>query len=241
MDDFNLAVCPHDTVRNSEGWFRLVQYLSYRMSAKIHFQISLDFADFHSTYATADLVYASPSDAVTLIDQHSYNPLLCPIGAYDEALLVTGPDAPLAGLESLHGASVATVKSLLPTKLALRMLSSQGITPGDLHGCDSWLAVVRAVWNGDAPYGILYRDAYDELSPQGKAMVQVIGATNERAAFHMLCCGPKTRTCCDDLKATLLGMPDDTLGKEVLGDLHFSGWQPVTDEALDVVRTIKKG
>lgn len=239
MDDFDLAVCPHDTVRNSEGWFRLVQYLSQQLDVKIHFQIALDFVDFHSAYTTADLVYASPSDALKLIDQHGYTPLLHPTDIYDEALLVSGPNASLVELEALNGAPLATVEALLPTKLALRMLRSKGITPGALVGCGSWLSVVRSVWSGEAPYGILYRDAYDELSPQGKAMVQVIGATNERAAFHILCCGPKTQARYDQLRAALLAMADHDRGREVLSDLHFSGWQPVTAEALDVMRSIR--
>lgn len=236
MDDFNLAVCPHDTIRNSEGWFRLVQYLSQRLSAKLHFHISLDFTEFHSTYTTADLVFANPSDALKLIDQHGYIALMRPSDSYDEALVVAGQDSPEVSLNALNGAALATVEGMLPTKLALRMLKSKGVVPGSMASCDSWLNVVRSVWNGEVPYGVLYRDAYDELSPQGKAMVQVIGATDERAAFHILCCGPKTRARCDELAAVLRDMADDGLGREVLSDLHFGGWQSVSAAELEAMR-----
>jgi ABC-type phosphate/phosphonate transport system substrate-binding protein len=238
MTDLNLAVCPHDTVRNSEGWFRLVQYLSQKLAADVHFSLSLDFADFHERFSASDLVYANPSDAIKLIDGHGYTPLVRPADTYDEALLVAGPDGPPPALTALAGAPLATITTMLPTKIGLRLLNEENVAPGNLVNCDSWLGVVRSVWGGDTPYGIIYRDAYDELSEQGKAMVQVVATSNCRCAFHVFCASPKLAAQADALRTALLGMTDDAMGKEVLADMHLAGWQAVSAEQLDEMRAI---
>lgn len=238
MSGMTLAVCPHDTVRNSEGWYRLVQYLSLRLEQDLHFALSLDFADFHSLFAEADLVYANPSDAIKLIDSHGFVPLARPTDTYDEALLVAGAEVSGPSIAAMAGAQLATVESLLPTRLALRFLGQQGITPSGLLGRDSWLSVVRAVWGGEAPYGILYRDAYDELSPQGKAMVQVVATTSEGCAFHVLCGSPRLGPLAGTIANTLYAMTTDSAGSEVLADMHFKGWSPIASGDFACIREV---
>ncbi|RRR73878.1 MAG: hypothetical protein EI684_08155 [Candidatus Viridilinea halotolerans] len=236
MSPFSLAVCPHDTVRNSEGWYRFVQFLSQKLEENVNFKLALDFADFHEHFNSDDIVYANPSDGLQLLDSHGYTALVRPIGIYDEALLLAGPDGPKPELSALAGARMATITSLLPTKIALYTMKEKGITPGELVNCDSWLGVVRSVWGGDTPYGIIYRDAYQDLSEQGQAMVQVIEETNCRCAFHVICVSPKLAAQADALRNALVTMADDAMGKEVLGDMHMPGWQAVTGEELDFMR-----
>lgn len=238
MDALTLAVCPHDTMRNPEGWSRLVTYLSQHLGVPISFIPARDFADFYSCWHAADLIYASSSDALTLIDGRGFRPLVRPTDTYDEALLVASPDAPSPLLEALGGAPVATVEGLLPTRLALRMLSARGITPGALANRDSWLSVVRAVWGGEAPFGIIYRDAYDALSPEGRAMVQVITATSERCAFHVLCARPRLGTHAGCLSDALVAMAGDAAGNDILESVHLVGWRAVTDDELAAMREI---
>jgi hypothetical protein len=238
MDTLSMAVCPHDTVRNSEGWYRLVQYLAQHMGLDVHYALSLDFADFHSRYREADLVYANPSDSLRLIDQHGFTPLVRPTDTFDEALLVTGPDSTTLDLQAIAGAQVATVEGLLPTRLAMRLLQAKGIAPGGLVGRDSWLSVVRAVWSGEAPFGILYRDAYEELSPQGKAMVQVMETTSERCAFHVLCGAPRIGGHAGAIADALVAMAGDAAGKDVLADMQLVGWRPVSADELGTMRAL---
>ncbi|NNJ11331.1 PhnD/SsuA/transferrin family substrate-binding protein [Chloroflexales bacterium ZM16-3] len=238
MKELTLKVCPHDTVRDPEGWYRLVQYLTARLDTKIHFQISIDFTDFHEGMSSADVVYASPSDAMTLIDTHGFCPLVRPSETYDEAMLVTSPDGPLPKLEAIHGATVVSVEDLLPTKLALKVLRERGITPANVANRDSWLSVVRSVWNGEAPFGILYRDAYEELSPQGREMIRILETTDVRGAFHILVARPDVCADLSDLTTTLLAMHSDPDGDTVLADLSIPGWSPVSDDQIAALRTI---
>lgn len=230
-----LMVCPHDTVRNPEGWYRLVQYLTRQIETPIHFELALDFHDFHARLAGADLAYANPSDALRLIDQAGFQALARPAACYDEALIVAGKgDQPLSAID---GAPVASVIAMLPTRLALRSLARQGLRPQELHDCDSWLGVVGCVWNERAPFGFLYRDSYEDLSEQSRAMVHVVAATDERVAFHSLCAHPD-RAPAAAISAALLAMAEGEAGREVLADLRMSGWLPVSDAEIAAMRKL---
>ncbi|MFV9506603.1 MAG: phosphate/phosphite/phosphonate ABC transporter substrate-binding protein [Oscillochloridaceae bacterium umkhey_bin13] len=230
---YNLMVCPHDTVRSAEGWYRTVQYLNDKLGLDLHFELAMDFAEFHANLAKADLAYLNPKDCYTLRKNSGFVPVLRPTDTYDETLIVAGADDASSTLSSLAGAKIATIPTMLQSKLGLKLLSSHGVAPGEMVACDSWLGVVRSVWGGDAPYGMIYRDAYEELSPQGKGMVRVLATSDEQIAFHCISVGPKLADKQDAIAAAFLAMPNDPLGKEVLADIHLPGWIAVSDAELD--------
>jgi hypothetical protein len=238
MKELNLMVCPHDMARNPEGWHRMGQYLNARIDMPISFSPSFDFAEFRQHLTSADLVYGNATDSLSLLDTQGFRPLARPADTYDEALLIAGPDGVLRSIEAIHGAAVATVTHLLPTRLALRTLRGRGITPSNLMHRDSWLSVVRSVWNGEAPFGILYRDAYDELSAQSRGMIRILESTDDRSVFHMFCARPET---CDSLPALtdlLTAMSSDPEGKLVLADLRILEWLPITNSELAGLRSL---
>jgi hypothetical protein len=236
VNDLRLMVCPHDAVRNPGGWRHLVRYLSARLATPIDLAATLDFTDFHQRMAQADVVYANPTDALRLIDGGGFCALARPAGIYDEALLVAGPDGPLPAAEALHGAAVASVEHLLPTRLALKMLRARGIVPASLAHRDSWLSVVRSVWNGEVPFGIVYRDAYNGLSPQGREMIRVLEATDGRSAFHLIVARPDLGEGGAALTRTLTEMPAHPDGVSALADLHIAAWLPVSDDDIARLR-----
>lgn len=227
-----LMVCPHDTVRSAEGWYRLVQYLTARIGLELHFELALDFADFAAHVAEADLAYLSPKDCYTTRRNHGFTPLVRPQGIYDEAVVIAAAEDSAATLEGIAGAPLATVPALLPAKIGLGLLQRRGIAPGEIRECESWLAVVRNVWGGEVRYGIIYRDAYAELSDQGKAMVRVLAATEEQAAFHCMSVGPRLAERAGAIAEALAAMAGDPLGQEVLGEIHIPGWAPITPDEL---------
>jgi ABC-type phosphate/phosphonate transport system substrate-binding protein len=238
MAALNLMVCPHDTVRNSEAWYRLVQYLTKQTGVEIHFELTLDFADFHANLDKAHLVYANPGDTLKLVHTKGFHAIARPADHYDEAVLVAATDVTAPSVAAMQGETIATVAKMLPTRLALRVLEREGVQPAGLADCDSWLGVVRNVWGGDAPFGILYSDAYDDLSEQGKGMVQVIAKTNERVAFHSFCACADCGDDCDKITAALHAMHTNPEGQSVLADLDMPAWVAVQPEELTALQAV---
>jgi hypothetical protein len=126
MSKLNLLVCPHDTAKNPERWFRFVQYLNHKLTAisevQLHFDLSIDFNDFHGKMDKADLVYANPADTAKFLEKNFVS-LVRPSNLYDEVVFISSSDHSVLNLSSLNGIPVASVATMLATKVGLIALS----------------------------------------------------------------------------------------------------------------------
>jgi ABC-type phosphate/phosphonate transport system substrate-binding protein len=233
MSTLTLMVCPHDTIHEPERWYHLEKYLAQKLGIEMQFEMSLDFPDFHANIAKADIIYANPTDHITRLSKNGYLPLVRPAGLCDEAVFITNTETANPTLESLQGVELATVKELIPTHVALHALQSKGIAHGLLHQRDSWQGVISSVWNGEVPYGIVYKDTYDKLSEHGKSMVNAFATTNEGIAYHTIDIGPGLADRKDEIAQIFLAMDSDEEGRTVLKELDITKWQPVQQAELD--------
>lgn len=238
MSNLKMMVCPHDTASNPDRWFMVVQYLAQHLGEHLELEISLDFADFHTSLNQADIVYANPTDSLMLIEQKNFVALARPSNVYDEVVFVANTDVASPSLESLTGVQLASVESLQPTRLALHILREKGIQPAGIENHESWTGVISALWRGEAQYGLVYKDTYDELSEQGKGMVQAFEVSNERVAFHNVLVGNRGLEKQDTIQTMLLTMHTDEKGKEVLQELHMEQWLPTTQDELATMKRI---
>jgi hypothetical protein len=238
MSKLNLMVCPHDTAKKPERWYRFVQYLNHHLSLGVHLEISLDFEDFHQHLDTADLVYANPADTLKLLDK-DFAVMMRSTNLYDEVVFIANLDIANPALESLQDATIATVKSMLPTKVALNMLKKRGVAINTLLDKPSWMSVVNSVSKHEAPFGIVYKDTYDELSQATKSMVNAFAVSQEKSLFHSLIISPNAIAHKGEIENILLGMNSDATGKEVLQELNIAQWCAITPDEISQIRQIQ--
>ncbi len=232
-----MLVCPHDTASDPDRWYLLVQYLAQKLDTRLNFSIMLDFADFAAHLPTADMVYANPVNTLNLMGE-GFAVLARPANLYDEVVFVSNHDIPNPTLDVLEGAQLASVENLLPTKLALHLLKGKGIEPAGILPYDSWTAVIGALWRGEAQYGLVYKDTYDELSEQGKQMVNAFYVSQEKAAFHSFVAGRNALPQKDTIQRILLDMVTDERGIEILHELRIPQWEEVNLDDLGQVKYI---
>ncbi len=237
MSILRLMVCPHDTASNPDRWYLFLQYLARRLNVQLGFEVSLDFADFHANLGQADLVYANPNDTVMLLDQ-GYELVARPANVFDEVVFVASLAIDTPTLESIAGKPLLSVRCMLPTNIALHILKERGIEPAGVIDCESWLSVVGSLWRNEGEFGIVYKDTYNELSGQGKSMVNAFETSNQQVAFHSLVVGREALPLRDDIRRAVLDMHTDDQGKEVLQALHFSQWVAVDADAITQIRHI---
>jgi len=234
MSKLNLMICPHDTAKNPEKWFRFVQYLNHHLDFTIHFNISLDFKDFHDRLPEADLVYANPADGVHLVKAQQFIPIVRSTNLFDEVVFIANPNLNNPSLQSYQGSQVATVNSMI-TKIATSLLQHQGIVPTELINKDSWLGVINAVAKSEVSLGFVYKDTYDELSPKTKEMISAIATSSEHRAFHALYLSPKVSDRAQAISDILQQMHLAPDGQDVLKDLKIVAWESVPTDAIQLL------
>ena len=252
MKNWTMMVCPHDTAKNPERWFVFAQYLSQNLGnnlaqnlaqdadgVAVRFQQSLDFAEFQAGMATADLIYANPQHALQLSEKHGFIPLARAGNLYDEAVIVTCAECD-AQLSDMQQASVATVTSMLVTQVALKSLARQDVAPAELVPAATWMAVVQAIYRGDARFGILYKDFYAGMSGLSRKQVKVLGETQEHSVHHCFMLAPQHAGLLDRVRQMLLGMAEDVKGGSILAELNMDGLLAMQPAELDAIRALKQ-
>lgn len=239
MTTLTLMVCPHDTANNPDRWYLFAQYLSQTLAVSLSFDLALDFADFRERLPQADLVYANPADSLTLLDQ-GFVSLARPANLYDEVVFIANHDSVNPSIHTIQGQEIASVTTMLATKVGLRFLKRQGVQPVRVLHRDSWLGVIGSVWRGEAPFGIVYKDTFNELSDQGKCMCVHVATSDERMMFHSIVAGRKATEYQNSIGEVLLNMDTDEKGLAVLYELHIPQWLPVHPDEVETIRTLAK-
>ncbi|NJP05203.1 MAG: phosphate/phosphite/phosphonate ABC transporter substrate-binding protein [Chloroflexaceae bacterium] len=238
MTKYTFMVCPHDTIHNPERWYELERYFIARLGTEVLFEMAIDFLDFQENVPKADIVYTNPSDRISILKAHGYVPVARPMNTYDEVVLVASTEVANPSINSLQGAEIATVTSLIPTHLSFDLLHRQGIKAGALHHKESWQAVISSVWNHEVEFGFVYKDTYDHLSDHGKSLINMFYVSDERKAFHTLEISPRLADRKSEIEQLLLGMDADAAGQTLLQTLDIEKWLPVTDEEMGIMEQL---
>ncbi|MTJ07389.1 MULTISPECIES: phosphate/phosphite/phosphonate ABC transporter substrate-binding protein [unclassified Anabaena] len=239
MDKLNLMVCPHDTAKNPDRWFRFAQYLSQNLDQIVHFELALDFQEFHQKMNDADIVYGNPADTMNLL-KNNFISVARPSNLYDEVVFIAHHDLDNPSLESFQGSNLVSVVSMLATKIGLNALETQGIKPAELIDKSTWLAVIKAIANKetDAMLGFVYKDTYEQLGEATKSLVKYIATSQEKKAFHQLVLSSKAIQIQKNLASILLEMKQNSKGKDILDELNIEQWMIPTESEIDAIKQI---
>jgi phosphonate transport system substrate-binding protein len=239
MDKLNLMVCPHDTAKKPDRWFRFAQYLSQNLDQVVHFELAMDFQEFHQKMNDADIVYANPGDTVNLLN-NNFISVARSTNLYDEVVFIAHPDLDNPSLQSFQGSKVVSVSKMVATKVGLNALEIQGITPSEVIDKPSWLAVIKAIANKetDASLGFVYKDTYDELGETTKNLVKYIATSERKTIFHEIVLASKVTQIQNTLTSILLEMNQNPKGKDILNELNIEQWIVPTESEIDTIKQL---
>lgn len=241
MSKFQFSVCPHDTAKNSTGWFFLNTYLQRRLDCGIHFEPKDNFIQERADVLNGgyNLVYANPFSAVVFCKQLGFLPVAKPVGICDETVLVRGAEAALPKDRPIKIAS-ATDK-LIIHGLGLSLLEEQGIA---LENCEfefvgTHVKAAHAVIQGKADLGFVFNETWNGMAQSSRQALVAISQTDSKQACHSFCISADWADKREQLQAILCGMVDDPKGRQILEDIQFSaGFQPIDASDLDAALTI---
>jgi hypothetical protein len=239
MDKLNLMVCPHDTAKNPDRWFRFAQYLSLNIDQTVHLELAMDFQEFHQKMNDADIVYGNPSDTINLL-KNNFISVARSSNLYDEVVFIAHPDLDNPSLESFQGSKLVSVASMLATKVGLNALETQGIKTAEVIDKPTWLAVIKAIANKEteASLGFVYKDTYEELGAATKSLVKYIATSAQKKVFHQLVLSSKATQIHKKLTSTVLEMNQNPKGKDILGELNIEQWIVPTESEIDTIKQL---
>lgn len=236
-----LSVCPHDTAKNLFSWFSLTTYLQRQLSQHIHFEPTEDFLEERSLVLsqTPQLVYANPYSAAVFSRDKGYVCVARPKGVFDESLVVVRNDFDLSS--AVRPIKVASATSQLITHpQGVRLLAGMGLSAADLEFVfvDTHMAAVKSVVTGGADLGIVFNETWEGLTSTTKSQLSVLSQSTEGAAFHCFMASPAWAEHLPLLQAILIGMSEEPKGKQVLDDLHISGFEAVSADCVQHLHSL---
>ncbi len=149
------------------------------------------------------------------------------------AAIVTGLNAgKINRLEDLRGKSIAiTDRSILVNIAMLKILSDIGISDTDVKfvPVNSQNAGILAVARGDADAAIIAHFTLDQIPPEQRDGVRVIYTSTDLPNVMILAKKGMRPELADQLRNSLLHLPDTAGGKEFLQKSRFIGVQAVDE------------
>ncbi len=242
MSSMNLMVCPHDTAGDPLKWFEFALYLTKYCKTSTTYYKCLDFIEFHEKMPTADMAYANPQDSLDLIENHDFVPLAHSTNLYDEIVFIANNDVDSSSLEVLNGSECISCNGMMVTRVGIKGLLEKDIKPSKIYSKANWMAVVKAVSQGEKPYGFVYKDFYDGLNKLSQSMITKIGETSEKSIFHSVFVKSKHLDKAPRLTQILTEAHDDEKGRFVLDSINVEKFIPVTkDEVLGFKELLSLG
>lgn len=238
MAGFRLSVCPHDTAKNSVGWFFLNTYLQRRLGCGIHFEPKDNFVKERSDVLEGGyhVVYANPFSAGVFGQQLGFIPVARPVGIFDETVLVRKANATLSTDRPVRIAS-ATDK-LIIHGLGLSLLPALGL---DAARCEfefvgTHVKAAQAVMQDKADLGFVYNETWNGLGHMTRDALTVVSETQSQQAYHCFCVSPEWADKREQLQSILCSMKSDPKGQQILDDLNFSaGFEAISASDLNSV------
>ncbi len=241
---FRFSVCPHDTAKNSTGWYFLNTFLQRELGCAIHFEPGENFLEERAKVLAGEyhLAYTDPFGAVVFQKSLGFLPIARPRDRFDETILV-GLAAHLAegDWRQRRPLRVASATDKLAVHgLGLGLLQDHHIAPADceFQFVGTHLQAVKAVLSGNADVGFVFNETWHELSEAVRKSLTALGQTHQGRAHHCFCVAPAWADRAPQIQEILVGMANHERGQRVLAELSFPGFVTMGLEDLQPLAKI---
>lgn len=217
------------------GWYFFNTYLQRHLGRDIQLVLQHGaMSEQNESIDQMDIVFTKPFEAVRLLLEHGFYPLLRPVDQTDEVTLLVRADDARQKITDFHSGKVVTAASDNFVYLLGRFLLEES---GDLNNDLSYyfsghdIKALQMLLKGNADILFMLSDTYRGLSGLTKKMLREIDQSETAFAFHLFCVAPNSLDLGKAISNVLLKMKQDRQGQQVLHDLNITDWiQPKSDE-----------
>lgn len=182
----------------------------------------------------ADLIYANPFDAVTLIRDQHYRPVARPLGKPDEVVIAAAAESSLLRLQDLRaGHRIAITDGRDVRLVGLRLLEAADLEEADLQwvACDTFQACARLLLSAEVQAAFFVADTYHAMSRLTSSRLRVLVESAMDDLNHVLLVHPRAQASAAAVLSALTGIDRHTSDQQVLDALGVPyGFAPMSAE-----------
>ena len=242
---FQLTVSPDFPPNHIAGWYIFNTWLQKALNLPIHLELYPSFETQREAIqqGKVDMIYANPYDAAMLIREKGFVAVARPQGKTDEAVIITSANAPYAAVDDLKpGTRVAMTNDPAINLLGMMMLEPAELDASTLETkvVESYPVAVKLVLQGKADIAFVLKEALEKLTPSTRKQLKVLVESQIGDLYHTFVVGERLADHREAIRDLLVNMHTGPKGKDVLENLGFQGWEPVSaDEAEFMMNLIE--
>lgn len=233
----NMLIAPDFAPEHFPGWYLLSTTLQHRSNIRLHLLMPADANEQSEMQARgdADLIYANPFDASTLIREYGYLPFARPCSHSNEMVIATSAGAYYSCVEDLKpGCTIALTENRDVKLIGLRLLEPADLQESDINWVltNSYQSTARMVIAGQVDAGFFLANSYHSLSRLTHERLKILMESRLRDISHVLLAHPRISENIPSLEAALLGIrPEIPADLDVLQSLGLpKGFEAMTQE-----------
>lgn len=220
----NLLIAPDFAPERFAGWHMLNTLLQRKSGLAVHLLTPASAAEQAELIAAdrADVVYANPFDAASMIREGGYQAIARPVGKADEMVIATGSASPLNAIEDLRaGCRIALTDNRDVKLIGLRLLEAADLSEADVQWqlVDTYQAAARLAIKGEVDASFFLAEAFHSLSRLTLTQLKPLIESRLADITHVLLMHPRAAAEAAALSGALLGLTGSSDGQPVLDEL----------------------
>lgn len=234
--NLNILIAPDFAPEHFAGWHMLNTLMQRKTGLSLHLQTPTSAGEQAQLIADgkADIIYANPFDAATMVRDSGYVALARPIDKANEMVIAAKADSPVDSFRELKpGIKVALTDNKDVKLIGLRLLEPADLTEGDIqwHVVESYQAAARMAIKGEADVCFMLAEAYHSLSRLTRSQLKPLIESKLADISHVVLAHPSIASETENLREALLGLAGSADGQPVLDELGIKqGFEAMSAE-----------
>lgn len=187
---YKLLLSPNFSPKQLLAWQKFNLVLQKITAEKIRLDFTTNYEDYaEKLEKKPDLVYASPYDAVQLLRQQEYKPLLRPTFTADEVVIFTKQQNNIRKIEEINNLyTAACVRDFFIERVGLILLEPSEMGKDDLEweSYNEAASVFRRVLDEGRIIGVVRAEVFECLNKRTKSLFKPIIKSSLYTLFHTL-------------------------------------------------------
>ncbi len=233
--NLNIVIAPDFAPERFAGWHMLNTLLQRKTDLSLHLQTPASAAEQAQLIAggKADVIYANPFDAASMVRDAGYVALVRPVAKANEMVIATGAESAATSIRDLRpGIKVALTDNKDVKLIGLRLLEPADLTEADIQWqvVETYQAAARMAIKGEVDACFMLAEAFHSLSRLTKTQLKPLIESKLADISHVILVHPRAEAQSTRLQDALLALAGSADGQPVLDELGI----PQGFEAMSV-------